>query len=626
MTDTYALKNASIRFKTVSTLGLLASLTLMALSWFLTVTVIGWNHTGRGRMMSIGHDLYNLAWDSFGVYVGILLLQAIGYAGLYFIARALFRRAALRRRMKALILFASKALVVLHFLVWFGIPFFAASQILAGPVGLVSTLGLILLTLPAVGQMWLYTRWRNASRKRVVIVGGGFAGLYTAMGLDQALGYHRDLEIILIDQKNFFLFPPLLPSAAVGTIETRQVTYPYRRIFETTNIRYKKATVVSIEPVNQRVRMHVHWEEEEQSELRNPSAPESLADAGVAQWRANSEIALSYDYLVLAPGSTTQTFNTLGADRHALFVRELGDAIKIRSRIIDCFERAAVLQDEAARRELLSFAVVGGGPTGVEIATEIQDLIHEVLLKRYPEIDPALPRVTIVQSGPQVLPGWPEKVVRLTTRQLERLGVRLVLNNRVTEIRRNAVVLKDGAPVEARTTLWCAGVKPSPLLRATGLELDKGGRVPVDAFLRPAGFENVFVLGDAATCLDHKSGKALPPLGQVAFQQGPLLAANLVRLLRGKALKPFRYFNFGALVSVGEHFAAVDLLGVKLSGFIGWITWRMLYLSKIVGMSNRIRILLDWTLDLFIERSISQLQDTPHPSPESSTAPELISR
>ncbi len=604
--DAYRLKNASLRFKVASTLSLLVSLAALGVAWKLCFTLISWNRSGFSRMTSVGADLYGLAWDLTGIYASLLLLQAAGYAGLYFAARSLFRKAALRRRMKSLILFASKTFVALHFLVWLTVPVWDMSQTLAGPVGLLSSLGLTALTLPALVEMWLFKRWKAAGKKRVVIVGGGFAGLYTVQGLDQALGYHEDLEIVLIDQKNFFLFPPLLPSAAVGTIETRQVTYPYRRIFEMTNIVYKKATVTSVDPQRQVVRMHVHLEGEE-----NPLSPSRERDG------VRGIIEMPYDYLVLAPGSTTQTFNTPGAEEHALFVRELGDAIKIRSRIIDCFERAAVVSDETVRRELLSFAVVGGGPTGVEIATEIQDLIQEVLLKRYPEIDLALPQVSIIQSGPQVLPGWPEKVVRLTTKQLQHLGIRLVLNNRVTAIESNAVVLKEGDPVVARTTLWCAGVKPSPLLAACGLPLDKSGRVPIDAYLRPQGFENVFVLGDAATCLDHKTQKPLPPLGQVAFQQGPLMAANLVRLLRGEPLKPFRYINFGALVSVGEHFAAVDLLGVKLSGFIGWITWRMLYLTKIVGMSNRIRILIDWTLDLFIERSISQLQDSTHtPDPK----------
>jgi NADH dehydrogenase len=299
--------------------------------------------------------------------------------------------------------------------------------------------------------------------------------------------------------------------------------------------------------------------------------------------------------------------------------------VRVRDRIIDCFERAAVLasdpKSEGVVRELLQFAIVGGGPTGVEIATEIQDLIHEVLLKRYPEINDDHPGVAIIQSGPQILPGWPAKVVETTTRQLKHLGIKLFLNSRVTEVRSSAVVLKDGPSVPARTILWCAGVQPSPLLKACGLPLDPSGRVPVDEYLRVPGHENVFVLGDGALSTDPVSKKPLPPLGQVAFQQGDHTAKNLAYLLRGTPLRPFRYFNFGALVSVGERYAAVDLMGVRLTGFIGWFVWRSLYLTKMIGVSTKIRIMTDWTLDLLIERSIAQLTDMPHDSHEPGVMP-----
>jgi NADH dehydrogenase len=208
------------------------------------------------------------------------------------------------------------------------------------------------------------------------------------------------------------------------------------------------------------------------------------------------------------------------------------------------------------------------------------------------------------------------------------LGVRLVLNARVIEVKANQVLLKDGSSVQARTCLWCAGVQASPLVQACGLPIDKSGRIPISDDLRVEGFPHVFVLGDAAHFVDKKTNKSLPPLGQVAFQQGSHTAQNLVRLLQGKETKPFKYFNFGSLVSVGEHYAAVNLLGVKISGFFGWIIWRFLYLSKIIGMSNRIRIVVDWTMDLLIERSITQfrteeLQDHPHVIPVKEAIPTL---
>ena len=590
--DHYSLRNASLAFKILSTASVLASTALLAWSWYVSLTVLK-THRPSNLCVLLGDDLWALAHYKTHLFALIFFFQASAYAGLFLISRELFQRTSLRRRMKKLLQSLTTFLTVLNQLVWFTAPFVRFSQEVAGYVGLSSAAALVALTLPPLFQMWFYTRWKNPRPARVVIVGGGFAGLYTALGLDRLLGHDPHLEIVLVDRKNFFLFPPLLPSASVGTIETRQVTQSYRRIFETTNIRYQKATVAAVDPRGRTVTMCVALE------------------GGNAECVTSK---LPYDVLVLAPGSTNQIFNTPGAAENALFVKELGDAVRIRDRIIDCFERAAVLSDEPVRRSLLHFAVVGGGPTGVEIATEIQDLIEGVLLKRYPEIDPELPRVTIVQAGTQVLPGWPEKVVQTTTRQLSRMGIRLVLNNRVLEVRPDALVLKEGPSLEARTILWCAGVKPSPLLNACGFELEKSGRAPVDEFLRPPGFEDVFVLGDSALCAGA-DGRPLPPLGQVAFQQGDHMAKNLVRLLRGEPLKPFKYFNYGALVSVGEHYAAVDLLGVKLTGFIGWFVWRTLYLVKMIGISTKIRIMTDWTLDLLIERSIAQLEEEPEEVP-----------
>jgi len=593
-TESYSLKNASLGFKLLATAAILFSIALLGWTWYVSLSVIKFNRPSDMCRL-LGDSLWALSQYKKGLFGVLVFFQAAAYGGLYLTSRVLFARTSLRRRMKKLLQAAATLLVAIDLLVWFTAPFIRTSQALVGYIGLASALAMIGLTLPPLIQLWFYQRWPNSKPRRVVVVGGGFAGVYAALGLDKKLGYHRDLEIVLVDRKNFFLFPPLLPSASVGTIETRQVTQSYRRIFETTNIQYKKANVTHVDAKARKVTMHVHLEAED------------MAD------QSASEVTLLFDYLVLAPGATNQTFNTKGAEENALFVKELDDAIKIRDRIIDCFERAAVVQDDAIRRELLHFAVVGGGPTGIEIATEIQDLIHEVLLKRYPEIHKDHPEVYIIQSGPQVLPGWPEKVVETTTRQLKRLGIKLVLNNRVTEVRRDAVVLKEGAPVSARTILWCAGVKPSPLLASCSVVLDKSGRVPVDEYLRAQGFDNIFVLGDSALCIGA-DGKPLPPLGQVAFQQGDHMAANLARLLQGEPLKPFKYFNFGALISVGERYAAVDLLGVKLTGFIGWFVWRTLYLVKIIGLSTKIRIVIDWTLDLFIERSIAQLEnpDTVH--------------
>ncbi len=236
----------------------------------------------------------------------------------------------------------------------------------------------------------------------------------------------------------------------------------------------------------------------------------------------------------------------------------------------------------------------------------MRDLIDKVLLPRYPEVDAALVDVVLIDSGERVLGGWHAALAESAERQLARLSVRVLHRSRVAEIGTDWVRLTDGSQLDTRTACWCAGVAASPLLSKTGLELDRGGRVVVEADCRVPGHSNVFVLGDAATFPD-KDGRPLPPLGQVAFQQGAQTAQNLVRLLRGEQTKPFRYFDFGQLVSVGHQFASIRLLGVRLSGFAAWVVWRMLYLSKLVGFGNKVRVVIDWTLDLFVERSSSQI-------------------
>ncbi|MCB0353910.1 MAG: NAD(P)/FAD-dependent oxidoreductase [Bdellovibrionales bacterium] len=541
---------------------------------------------GIGLAMLAEHDTASY-WKAFGLHFVSIALLLWGAWGL-------FQKCSIRRRVKTVLIGGAILCVALDLSGWLFAPQCSSTNNYVGIVGAITALPLSLLALFPLFQMWVYRRWQplDGKQKNIVIVGGGFAGLYAAMGLNRVLGYHEKCHITVVDQKNYFLFPPLLPSVSVGTIETRQISYPFRRIFETSNVEFRRAKVCSVDRERSEVRGVIEVSSD-------PETNEPLTELANFQ----------FDYLVLAPGSLTQTFGTKGADEHAFFMRELNDAVVLRNHIIDCFERAAAMSESDKNREqLLRFVVVGAGPTGIETATEIYDLIHHVLLSRYPEIPAELPRVTVLQSGDQVLPGWHPDIVRMATKQLERLSIDLRLGSRVGEVKGHAVVF-GGDVIPTRTTVWCAGVKPSGLLAHCNLPLEKSGRVKVQEDLRVEGSENIFVLGDAAHLVDRKTEKVLPPLGQVAFQQGSHTAKNLVRLLSGKEALPFRYFDFGGLVSIGEHSAAVNLLGVRLSGIVGWFVWRTLYLSKLVGFSNQLRVVVDWTFDLFMERSISQIRE-----------------
>ena len=586
--DVYELRNLGLLRKLLATALLGFGLAVFALSWLAVVTLVSWNSDAH-LLFRWGDALAEIAAQQKRLYPALFAMSVGSLLLLLAVSRRLFQRTAVRVRVRKAISIAAVTVLSVHSTLWALVPASALARTIAGPVGIITELLVLFYVSVPLAQLWIYPRWSASHRKRqrVVIVGGGFSGLYAAMDMDRALGHYAELEILLLDRNNYFLFPPLLPSAATGTVEPRQVTFPFRRILETTNIRFRMAQVERIDPKEQKV-YHAR-------EVSSDLAP-----------------CIDYDYLVLCPGSTTQTFGTKGVTEHAIFMRELADALAVRDRVIGNLEKMAVLPDQKARAELLRFVVVGAGPTGVEMATELHDLIYHVLLKRYPEVDPALIDIVLVQSGDQILPGWDRSVVKLAQQQLGKLRITLRLNSRVMAVEESAVVLKTGDTMQrlpASTCIWCAGVQPAPLLRNAGLALDSSGRALVAADLRAVGQERVFVLGDAAFFVDPKTKRALPPLGQVAFQQGSHTAQNLIRLLAGRSARPFRYFDFGALVSVGEHYAAVKLLGIRLSGFIGWLVWRTLYLMKLVGISNKVRVLLDWTLDLLIERSITQIGD-----------------
>lgn len=582
-TNVYRLRNLPFLRKSLLSLGLVFGFWLFLSAWIVSIAIVDWDVSFMGLLdwgVRLGMLSDPLRWTLFGGHVlSLVLLLPLGLW--------LMRRLPVPRLTRTALFVVTTSLALLDIVAWLLIPFVDTAQALLGVVVLSLTPWLVHLAGAPLAAMWATRRWAEPEKPvRVVVVGGGFAGLDAALGLDRTLGWSDKLELTVIDRKNYFLFAPLLPSVSVGAIETRQVTYPFRRIFEASNVRFKKETVEAIDLSRRVVIAKVDVDADGDAlHVRHDETP--------------------FDYLVLAPGSTTQTFGTPGAE-HCFFMRELGDAIALRNHVIDCFETAARERNRELAEKMLCFVVIGAGPTGVEVASEVRDLIHEVLLPRYPEVDAEFIDLVLVDSGKRVLNGWHEKLAASAEHQLTRLGVRVLHAARVASVGTDWVRLEDGTTLRTRTACWCAGVAASGLLAKTGLPLDRSGRVAVSADCRVPGHDHVFVLGDAAT-FPGKDGRPLPPLGQVAFQQGAHTAQNLVRLLRAEPTRPFAYFDFGQLVSVGHRFAAVRLLGVRLSGFIAWFVWRTLYLTKLVGFGNQLRVVLDWTLDLFVERSSSQI-------------------
>ncbi|MDC0675552.1 NAD(P)/FAD-dependent oxidoreductase [Nannocystis radixulma] len=587
--DRHRLTNLSLGRKLLTSAALLLGLGLFFGGWIASVELTRWD-TSATALFQWGERLEILQLRRPQIFWVLFIGHVASLALVGLVSGVLLRRVALARGARKALMGGLVILGALDLACWLLLPFWEDADALLGGFIVLEAVLLLYVALHPLRDMWIFRRWKGTGGPpiRVAIVGGGFAGLYAALHLDRRLGYHRDLQISVIDRRNYFLFPPLLPSVAAGSIETRQVTYPFRRIFEAANVAFKKENVDRIDLDTKTIRARVDVDDDPVT--------------GEAQviW-----CETQYDILVLAPGSDTNTFNTPGVKEHAFFMRELGDAIAVRNHIIDNFERAARETDADRRREQLTFVVVGAGPTGVELAAEVRDLIDHILMSRYPEIDPAEVTVYIIQAGEQILPGWHKTVVGSASDRLRKLKVELRLNRRVVNVTPFAVTLDDGTKIATRTCVWCAGVKPSPLLSACNLPLHRSGRVEIGDDLRVKGRDDVFVLGDAAFLLHD--GAPLPPLGQVAFQQGQHAAKNIDLLIRKQPTRPFKYFNFGALVSVGDKFAAIDLFGVRMSGFIAWWVWRTLYLAKLVGFGNKVRVVLDWTLDLIVERSISQI-------------------
>ncbi len=589
--NSHPLPNLSLWRRIGATLTLLIGVVLFFAGWIVAVLLAEYEFT-LGGLWTLGEILVVFEEQSMRTFLMVFGAHALSLPMIIGVTGSQVRKLPLPRGTRTAITAVPAGLAVLDIVTWAVIPFSSVLQHLLGPLMLAVSLVYAAKALWVLKHMWLFTRWRNppAEPVRVVVVGGGFAGLYCAMGLDRRLGWSKQLALTVVDQRNYFLFPPLLPAVAAGAIETRQVTTPFRRIFEATNIRFRKEAVTRIDLAAKVLHTCV-------AQDRDAATP------GVEEARAE----LPYDWLVLAPGAITNTFGVPGVEEHAFFMRELGDAIAVRNHVIDCFELAAREPQEPVRRALLRFVIVGGGPTGVELASELQDLVEHVLLKRYPEIEPAEVEVCLVQSGDRVLPGWHDMVAARSQDQLGHMGVRLILGTRTVGVGPDTCTLKNGDVLATRTVAWCTGVKPPSLLATSELPLDRGGRVLVERDLRIQGQDAAFCLGDATSLENPATGRPYPPLGQVAFQQGGQMAGNLVRLLKGRETRPFKYFDFGSLVSVGEHFAVVDLLGVRFSGFLAWIVWRTLYLTKLVGFGNKVRVVLDWTLDLLLERSISQI-------------------
>lgn len=390
----------------------------------------------------------------------------------------------------------------------------------------------------------------------VVIVGGGFAGLRVARELGRA-----GLRVTLVDRENHHLFQPLLYQVATAGLGGPDISAPLRKIVrDQRGTRVLMANVVGID----RKRRIVE------------------TDRG----------QLSYDYLVVAAGATHSYFDHPEWERHAPGLKTLGDAIEIRRRVLNAFELAESASGEAERGPLLTFVIVGAGPTGVELAGAIAEMSRHTLAKEYRSFDPRDTRVLLVERAGHVLPAYPVKLSLAAHRQLERLGVEVRTSASVTHIDAEQVVI-DGEVVPCRTTLWAAGVSASPLARALGTSLDQAGRVLVQPHLAIEDDPRVFAVGDIAA-VQLGDGGWVPGVAPAATQQGTHAARNIRRQIAGKPMLPFRYRDKGAMATVGRSSAVADVFGLRFAGGLAWLTWLVVHIAFLVGFRNRISVLVDW--------------------------------
>ncbi len=393
--------------------------------------------------------------------------------------------------------------------------------------------------------------------RKIVVVGGGFAGINVVRQLRR----ERDVEITLIDRKNYHLFQPLLYQVAAGQLSSADIAPPIRSLFSGhENVMVLKEEALSVDLDGRTV----------------------TTDRG----------RIEYDYLVLACGAQHDYFGHPEWEPYAPGLKTIEQAEEIRNRLLGAYEEAERDDNKELQRKLLTFVIVGGGPTGVELAGAVAEMSRRVLAKDFRNIDPTKARVVLVQGAPRILPPFSEKLSAAATKNLEKLGVEVITSKHVTSIDEDGVCIGDER-IEASTVLWAAGVKPSELNETLGVECDKRGLVIVEPDLSIKGHPEVFVIGDQAHC-DDGSGKALPGVAMVALEEGTFVGKALRNELRGRPRGTFRFFDRGKAATIGRSKAVVEVGKLKFNGFLAWITWLFIHLFYLTGFENRVLVLMQW--------------------------------
>lgn len=431
----------------------------------------------------------------------------------------------------------------------------------------------------------------SQNKKRILILGGGFAGIECARKLESYFARDVNVEITLVSEDNFFLFTPMLPQVASGTIETRHIIIPIRTLFAKTI--FYESKIKNIDPYGKIVTLE-----------------------GTNEKRG---ISLEYDFLVLALGSQTNYFGIEKMEEKAYSMKTLNDAVVLRNRVIDMLEQAENENNPILKKSLLTFVIVGAGFAGIETAGELIDLVLDAR-KHYPHVDKKDIRVVVLEAVSFILPGFNEKLAKFALKKLNHRGVEVKLNTKLASFSGTEVIIEDMAEsiknpvsqpnigsIQTRTLIWTAGVTPVDIIKSSVFKTNKGGIV-VNEFLEISEFPEIFAIGDCCYLINPQTKRPYPPTAQNAQAEAMIVAHNLRAIIKKGQKKKFEYSSKGQMALIGKRTGIATIFGMNLYGFLAWWVWRTIYLSKIPRFDKRVRILLDWTIDLFFDRDIARLK------------------
>lgn len=421
-----------------------------------------------------------------------------------------------------------------------------------------------------------------SSKKRVVILGGGFGGVYAAIQLQKLFERKRSIEIVLVSRDNFFLFTPMLHEIAASDLEASNIVNPLRKLLRRVEVLVGDVTEIDL----------------------------SNKHVSLSHGYRRQPLHLDYDHLVIALGSVTNFYNLPGFAESALAMKSLPDAIRLRARLIQHLEDANSNCSSADRRSLLTFVVAGGGFAGVETVAALNDFLRDAL-PLYPNLNEEMLRVELVHSGPVILPELGESLGRYTQGVLARRGVKIRLNTRVVGMTEDTVFLPNNVAIPSQTLVWTAGTIPSPAIASLPCAKE-GGRIRVDEFFRVTHWPGVWAVGDCAYVPDSRNaGKSHPPTAQHAIREGKVVAQNICAAISGRPAKPFAFTTIGLFASLGRRTGVARIFGFNFSGFLAWWLWRTVYLSKLPGLDKKVRVAFDWTLDLLFPKDVCAVHDLP---------------